>query len=119
MTEGSNDWQPPSAPDDGVDPVIAVDPRVNADHVIGVLPCPSNPPPPSGWAYWAEHVAPDEATFAATILHDPAQYPMGAFVQAVIGGRLVGARVEWHTLQGATGKTGCFRGVNLMSPRAP
>ena len=31
-------------------------------------------------------------------------------------GVLVGARVEWHDTQGATGAKGCFRGVNLMSP---
>jgi hypothetical protein len=39
---------------------------------------------------------------------------MGSFVQKRIGDKLVAARVEWHTVQGATGKRGCFRGVNLM-----
>jgi hypothetical protein len=39
---------------------------------------------------------------------------MGSFVQTWLDGELVAARVEWHDFQGATGKRGCFRGVNLM-----
>ena len=42
---------------------------------------------------------------------------MGSFVQALIGGVQVAARVEWHDWQGATGKTGCFRGTSLFRPR--
>lgn len=48
------------------------------------------------------------------MLHDSAQYPIGSFVQEGLDGELVAARVEWHDFQGATGKRGCFRGVNLM-----
>jgi len=48
------------------------------------------------------------------MLHDPGMYPMGTFVRISVGGEIIGARVEWHDFQGATGKRGCFRGVNLL-----
>ena len=110
-------WAPPLPPS-ADEPVAAVDPRVDAAHTIGVLPCPHNPPPPVGWAYWKGAVPPAAGTLAARMLHGSAQYPMGSFVQTLLDGALIGARVEWHDLQGATGKTGCFRGVNLMKPLA-
>src|ERR1700690_918090 len=109
------DWTPPDPPtssDDGE--VDAVNPRVDATHSIGQLPVPANPPPPIGWIYWKGAVPAAAGTFAVKMLHDPATYPMGSFVQFFVGDELVGARVEWHNIQGATGKTGCFRGVNLM-----
>jgi hypothetical protein len=108
-------WQPQPPPED-VTPLKEIDPRVDTTHQVGDLPCPSNPPPPVGWVYWTGPVPPAPGKLAVEMLHDPAQYPMGCFVQALLDGQLVGARVEWHDLQGATGKKGCFRGVNLMKP---
>jgi hypothetical protein len=108
-------WAPPDPPTDA-DPVQATDPRVDITHAIGELPCPKNPAPPVGWAYWTGAVTPDETALAEKMLHDPEQYPMGSFVQTLVGGALVGARVEWHNLQGKSGRVGCFRGVNLMKP---
>jgi hypothetical protein len=105
-------WVPPEPPTE--DELVTIDPRVDAAHTIGVLPCPSNPPPPEGWRYWRAHVTQSLGAFATKLLRDPAQYPMGSFIQAEIDGERVAARVEWHDLQGATGKRGCFRGVNLM-----
>lgn len=110
-------WKPPPPPNDR-ELLKEVDPRVDATHRIGVLPCPNNPPPPIGWVYWRDSVPALAGKLAADMLHDSAQYPMGCFVQTLIEGQLVGARVEWHDLQGASGKKGCFRGVNLMKPSA-
>ena len=118
---GSQPWVPPDPPDassaavGAAGYVTAIDPRVDAAHVIGVLPCPTNPSPPVGWAYWTSQltVTANLGVFASSILNG--KYPMGSFVQAIVDGQLVGARVEWHTEQGATGARGCFRGVNLMS----
>lgn len=103
---------PPSSSDD--DPIEDVDPRVNSTHTIGQLPVPINPPPPVGWIYWKGAVSAAAGAFAIKMLHDPVTYPMGSFVQFFAGDELIGARVEWHSFQGATGKKGCFRGVNLM-----
>jgi hypothetical protein len=115
----SNSWQPPDPPE-GDDRVTSVDPRVDTEHVIGALPCPRNPPPPLGWVPWGKKpVSPSQTEFAKTVLHDATTYPMGTFVQALIDGTLVGARVEWHTFQGSTGKTGCFRGVTLLKHQPP
>jgi hypothetical protein len=110
-------WQPQLPPLDSTR-LKEVDPRVDVVHRVGVLPCPDNPAPPIGWGYWKGPVPALAGQLAAEMLHDSAQYPMGCFVQTVIDGQLVGARVEWHDLQGATGKKGCFRGVNLMKPNA-
>lgn len=112
----SSPWSPPSAPEPGQELVSALDPRVDREHAAGVLPCPSNPPPPDGWQYWKGPLPTGGAQFATTLLHDSTAYPIGCFVQTRLGGRLIGARVEWHDLQGRTGKKGCFRGVNLMAP---
>jgi hypothetical protein len=108
------DWTPPDSPTPGDDLVNEIDPRVDADHAIGQLPVPANPPPPVGWIYWKGAVPATAGAFAVKMLHDPTTYPMGSFVQFFAGDELIGARVEWHNIQGATGKTGCFRGVNLM-----
>jgi hypothetical protein len=94
--------------------LITIDPRVDAEHVVGVLPSPANPTPPSGWRYWTGHVSPALGAFASKILKDSTKYPMGAFIQTSIDGERVAARVEWHDLQGATGRRGCFRGINLL-----
>jgi hypothetical protein len=110
-------WEPPPPPS-GDELVQEVDPRVEARHAIGALPCPNNPPPPVGWAYREGDVPGAARRLAATMLHDATAYPMGCFVQARLDGALVGARVEWHTVQGSTGKTGCFRGVSLMQRTA-
>lgn len=109
-------WEPPEAPAAKGDTVCAIDPRVDTTHSIGVLPCPSNPPPPDGWEYWRGPIPAGGGSFAEKLLHDSHTYPMGSFVQTRLGNQLVAARVEWHDLQGATGKRGCFRGVNLMKP---
>lgn len=95
--------------------VVAVDPRVaKGPFPVSAKP-PVNPPPPTGWSYWKERQVPVEAMkLTLGMLHDAHEYPMGSFVQTVIEGELVAARVEWHNIQGATGKRGCFRGVNLM-----
>lgn len=109
-------WQPPPPPADD-SPLQELDPRVNSTHLIGVLPCPKNPPPPVGWEYVkGNHFPPAAGKLAADMLHDAEHYPMGTFLQTLIDGELLGARVEWHDLQGLTGKSGCFRGVNLMRP---
>ena len=110
------DWAAPVLEPDSVDELIAIDPRVVTDHAIGVLPCPLNPAPPDGWRYWHGKESVPAALSALTVkmLHDSQHYPMGAFVQVLHEGEPVAARVEWHDLQGATGKKGCFRGVNLM-----
>src|SRR6185369_2060219 len=98
----------------GEDELISVDPRVVTNHVVGALPCPVNPRPPDGWKYWTGPVSSALGALASKILADPQRYPMGAFVQTFVAGERVAARVEWHDLQGATGKRGCFRGVNLL-----
>jgi hypothetical protein len=110
-------WEPPTPPSDDM-PCKEVDPRVDARHEVGVLPCPPNPPAPVGWAYWRGAVPAAATQFATRLLHDAAAYRMGCFVQILLDSSLVGARVEWHTFQGATGKKGCFRGVSLMQPIA-
>lgn len=109
-------WVTPLLAPDSAGELVEVDPRVIQDHRVGQLPCPSNPPPPDGWRYWRGHEAiPRElGELANTVLHDSKQYPMGAFIQTFHEGELVGARVEWHDLQGASNTKGCFRGVNLM-----
>jgi hypothetical protein len=48
------------------------------------------------------------------MIKDWVRYPMGAFVQLRQGGELIGARVEWHPVQAATGKHGCFHAISLM-----
>jgi hypothetical protein len=107
-------WIPPDPPTSQDDEVNVVDQRVNTTHMVGQLPVPLNPPPPIGWIYWKGAVSSEAGSFTVKILHDSATYPMGSFVQFFTKGALVGARVEWHNIQGATGKKGCFRGVNLM-----
>ncbi|HEY5955390.1 MAG TPA: hypothetical protein VIV60_02505 [Polyangiaceae bacterium] len=109
-------WQPPAAPSDGQSMVSALDPRVIRSHSVGVLPCPKNPPAPAGWQYWRGDLPVGGGEFAEEVLHDSTSYPMGTFVQKLLHGHLVGARVEWHDVKGKTGERGCFRGVNLMKP---
>jgi len=108
-------WSPPPPPVNG-DLLKAQDPRVITDHQAGVLPCPSNPPPPVGWVYWQGAVPKPVGDLAVKVEFTPAQFEMGSFVQARVGDQLVGARVEWHDYQGATGKHGCFRGTSLFRP---
>lgn len=91
------------------------DPRVVTDHQPGQLPVPPNPPPPVGWTYWKKQPVPHAAASLANhMLHNPGTCPMGTFVRISVDGEIIGARVEWHDFQGATGKRGCFRGVNLL-----
>lgn len=103
---------PPGLDSDG--PIAEVDPRIVQNHSIAQLPCPPNPAPPTGWKYWKKSLRPSLVDLATRMLHDNVTYPMGTFVQTWLDGELVAARVEWHDVQGATGKHGCFRGVNLM-----
>lgn len=111
-------WQPP-APAQDAQLVVARDPRVVTTHQPGVLPCPRNPPPPVGWVYWKGPVPEALGKLAVKVEFHPADFPMGSFVQALIDGNAVAARVEWHDFQGATGKHGCFRGTSLFRPQAP
>jgi len=110
----AEEWRPPDPPDANAEMVTALDARVDTAHLVGALPCPSNPAPPLDWEYWSGPIPKGGEQFASDILKDPMKFPMGTFVQGYLDGTLVGARVEWHSLQGATGKQGCFRGVNLM-----
>jgi hypothetical protein len=110
-------WNPPAPPADGEEKTT--DPRVITDHAAGVLPCPNNPPPPVGWVYWKGPLPPHAGEFAKKVEFTPAQYPIGTFVQTVLGGQTIAARVEWHDYQGMTGKHGCFRGTSLFRPVAP
>lgn len=43
-------------------------------------------------------------------------YPFGTTIPRSFNGRMVIARVEHHTKQESTGKTGDFRGVTLYEP---
>ena len=108
-----NAWVAPPPPD-GIDLYVVPDPRVKTDHRVGQLPCPPNPAPPVGWAYWTGAVSADLSAFATQIENDPKQFPMGSFVQAVRDQQRVAARVEWHDYKGRTGERGCFRGTNLL-----
>lgn len=110
----NQEWQPPEPHLVEGDMLITLDPRVDVMHSVGVLPCPGNPPPPKGWEYWKGSIPDGGTNFATLILKDPAKFPMGSFVQTRLHGSLLGARVEWHNLQGSSGIPGCFRGVNLM-----
>lgn len=109
-------WQAPAAPADDT-LVIAQDPRIITAHRAGQLPCPKNPAPPVGYTYWQGGVSPALQALASKVENTPAEFPMGTFVQTCINGQVVAARVEWHTFQGMTGKTGCFRGTSLFRPR--
>jgi len=109
-------WQPPPAPL-GIDRVSTVDPRVDATHLAGQLPCPPNPPPPVGWAYWTGKVPQAAGQLAVDMLNDQETYPMGTFLQFLLNGELMGIRVEWHPIRMRDGAVGCFWGVNLMRPR--
>ena len=110
-------WEPPAPPTDA-ELLVATDPRVITDHQAGVLPCPNNPPPPVGWVYWQGPVPHQVGELAVKVEFAPARFPMGSFVQALVGGQRVAARVEWHNYQGATGRHGCFRGTSLFRPKA-
>jgi hypothetical protein len=109
-------WDPPATPTVGE--LKTEDPRVITDHRAGVLPCPNNPPPPVGWVYWKGPLPPHAGEFANKVEYTPNDFPMGSFVQTMLGGQPVAARVEWHDYQGMTGKRGCFRGTSLFRPSA-
>jgi hypothetical protein len=115
MTNINDKWEPQAPPNYPEETQTnCIDPRVIQNHSIGQLPCPDNPPPPDGWEYWTNKVTVEEGNLALSILKDSKTFPMGSFVQTYSDGIIVGARVEWHNIQGATNKKGCFRGVNLM-----
>jgi hypothetical protein len=109
-------WDPPPPPTtEGL--IVTRDPRVITNHVVGKLPCPSNPPPPVGWGYWKGSVPQSMVQLAVKVEGNAVDFPIGSFVQASIAGQRVAARVEWHDYQGATGKFGCFRGTSLFRPK--
>lgn len=118
VTSLSDAWDPPAPPVDA-HWIVARDPRVNTTHAIGALPVPRNPPPPVGWTYWRGDVTKALSQMAIKVQTTSAEFPLGSFVQALVGEQLVAARVEWHDYQGATGKHGCFRGTSLFRRRAP
>ena len=115
MPSMNEPWTPTKTPSGG-ELVPEIDPRVDQSHSEGVLPCPPNPPPPVGWEYWRGSMRQSQVDLAVQMLKDRVRYPMGSFLQSVQDEQWFGARVEWHDVQGATGKSGCFRGVNLMRP---
>lgn len=118
VTSINDAWTPPGPPQTA-DWLKTLDPRVITNHAVGQPPCPPNPPPPVGWAYWTGPVSEAVGEFAVKVEFTPAEFAMGSFVQALIGEQLVGARVEWHNYQGATGKHGVFRGTSLFRPKLP
>jgi hypothetical protein len=113
----NDDWDAP-APPMATGELLARDPRVVTNHHPGVLPCPHNPPPPVGWAYWKGPVPSGLAALAVKVEDHADEFPMSSFVQALVDGQLVAARVEWHDFQGKTGRHGCFRGTSLFRPLA-
>jgi hypothetical protein len=56
-----------------------------------------NPPAPAGWVLMQQSMVTAAMTsWAVTILHDYAGYPMFSTTTMVFGSQLVMARVEWH-----------------------
>jgi hypothetical protein len=110
-------WAAPTPPTDGE--LKTQDPRVITNHQPGLLPCPDNPPPPLGWVYWKGPLPLHAGEFANRVEFNPKEFPVGSFVQTVLAGQQIAARVEWHDYQGMTGKHGCFRGTSLFRPVAP
>lgn len=105
-TLNGNDWTPPDPPGPSDAAVIATDPRSpppGAPLGVGVSPCPTNPPVPVGWAYWTNQ--PMTPSLPAWAVNMRNSYPIGTMIQAYVDGNLVGARVEYHTLQGADRKS--------------
>jgi hypothetical protein len=98
-------------------PIVSTDPGIvpGAPLGVGVSRCPTNPPPPAGFTYWPART-PVSSAVSAWASATLRKYPIGTFVQDVVAGQLVAARVEYHTWLGATGQTGCFKGVSLMVP---
>jgi hypothetical protein len=111
------EWTPPDPPGLYDDPVIVIDPRIPPSGIpLGAgLPCPGHPPPPVGWSYWpaSAQVTPTLSAWAVQMRN---ANPIGTFIMAWIDGQLVGARIEYHTLQGATNTSGCWKGLNLLAP---
>jgi hypothetical protein len=97
-------------------PIVTTDPGIDPSHPLGVLPCPTDPPAPPGLRYWQGPVPPAVGAWAVHALHT---YPIGTIIQDLVNGQPVAARIEYHTLQGATGLTGCFKGCSLMQATAP
>jgi hypothetical protein len=94
-------------------PRLTTDPGVDASHAIGALPCPTNPPPPPGMVYWTNQAAVTQDISAWAVQQLNTQ-PMGTIVEDLVDGTPVAGRIEWHTVQGATGLTGCFKGFSLL-----
>jgi Putative peptidoglycan binding domain len=117
VTSINDAWAPPPPPTTAVLQKTP-DPRVITKHAVGVKPCPPNPPPPVGWAYWKGSVPDLAGKFAVKVETTPGDFPMGSFVQTLIDDKPVAARVEWHDYQGKTGAHGVFRGTSLFRPLA-
>jgi hypothetical protein len=83
---------------------------------IDVASCPTPLPFPKGWTAWKGSVSKELQVFSKSILRNLKDYPVGTFIQFTLHGQRVGARIDWHTLQAATGRRGCFQSVNLLRP---
>ncbi len=94
-------------------PILTVDPGLDPTHPLGVLPCPTDPLLPAGLRNWQGPVPPAVGAWAVHALHT---YPIGTIIEDLVDGQIVAARIEYHTLQGATGKTGCFKGCSMLQP---
>ena len=74
-----------------------------------------NPPIPSGYKLLTQsQVTPEMTTWAVSILHDPATYPMFSSTTKTFGTLLVLARVEWHPPDFQNSVV--HRGVTLYEP---
>ena len=95
-------------------PILTTDPGIDPTHPLGLglsAGCPVDPPAPDGLRYWRGPVSANVGAWAVHALHT---YPIGTIIQDRVDGQPVAARIEYHTLQGATGLTGCFKGCSLM-----
>jgi hypothetical protein len=92
-------------------PKVRTDPGIDPSHPLGVLPCPGNPPTPPGTTYWTGPVSPALTEWA---IKTRDAHPIGSIIEDIVDGQHVIARIEYHTLQAATGKEGCFKGLNLL-----
>lgn len=105
----SDEWTPRK---EGSYPMVSVDPRVIKSTTI----YRGNPPPPKGWKYWPRQrqPKPQHAALAQRARHSA----MGAFIQEIIDGELVGVRTEWHEFTTINGQDipGLFHGASLMPP---
>jgi hypothetical protein len=109
-------WAPPDPPPPGRE-IRTLDPRVEHDREAASLPSAIVPPPPVGWELFETR----DATWALQkwvneLMFNPAEFPVGTFVQSREFGPLVAARVEWREQFSSEGVPGVRRTVQLMMP---